>query len=197
MKKKYLIIIFIFAIILIIFTIAYFSNSSFTENVFNSKKYSTMISEAFISPSNWKPGGTVDKTFYVANTGEVDIAVRLNFSEEWIDKDENSLSNTQNNENIAILNFPNNSNWIKDGDYYYYKYALKKNNSTSTFLESVTFNEDIEYFINCNNINNKNVCKYSIGDYENSTYKLTFNVQTIQFNMYNDVWNTTVEILDN
>lgn len=195
--KKYLIIIFIFAIILISFTIAFFGNSSFTENIFSSKKYSTMISEDFISPSNWKPGETVDKTFYVTNGGEDEIAVRLSFSEEWIDKNENTLSNIQNNENIAILNFPNNSNWIKDGNYYYYKYALKKNNSTSTFLESVTFNENIEYFINCDNINNKNVCKYSIGDYENATYKLTFYVETIQFNIYSDVWNTSVVIFDN
>ena len=198
MKKKNIIVLILILIVIFVgSTISYFSNKINLENIFGSNKYSTMISENFISPSNWKPGETVDKTFYVTNNGLDDIAVRIKYSEEWSDKDDNILSNVQNNENIAIINLPNNSNWIKDGDYYYYKYILKSNNTTSTFLESVTFNQNIEYFINCNNSNNKNVCKYGIGDYEDATYKLTFIVETIQFNMYNDVWNTTVEILDN
>ena len=194
--KKRIILIVVIAILFIGFTIAYFSNKVNVENVFDSHKYSTMTVDNFISPSNWKPGDTVDKTFYVTNNGLDNIVVRLKYSEEWIDSDNNILSNTQNNENVAIINFAN-DDWVLYNGYYYYKYVLKRNSTTSTFINSVTFNQDIEYFINCDNNDNKKVCKYSIGDYDNATYKLTFNIETVQFEMYKDIWNTDIELINN
>lgn len=198
MKKRSLIILSILIVIFFIgVSIAYFSTSLNIENNFITSKFATTISENFISPSNWHSSETIDKTFYVSNIGDNDIAVRLSYSEEWKDKGGNVLSNVQNDENIAIINLSNNGNWIKDGDYYFYRYALKPNDTTLTFLDSVTFNSNIEYFINCINDINKLVCKYGIGDYENATYKLTFYVDTVQYNMYKDVWNTSFEIINN
>ena len=117
--KKRIILIVVIAILFIGFAIAYFSNKVNVENVFDSHKYSTMTVDNFISPSNWKPGDTVDKTFYVTNNGLDNIVVRLKYSEEWIDSDNNILSNTQNNENVAIINFAN-DDWVLYNGYYYY-----------------------------------------------------------------------------
>ena len=52
-------------------TIAYFSNSTTIDNEFNTKEYGTTYTEEFVSPDNWLPGDTTDKTVTVTNSGQV------------------------------------------------------------------------------------------------------------------------------
>ena len=196
-KKSIFIFLIIFIICLIGLTFSFFMNSTKVVNDFYTGNYSIILEENFQGPSNWKPGNTIDKSVYVTNNSDTDIAVRISYVEEWKDKNNNILSNVQNGESVAIINFSNNNDWIYSNGYYYYRYKLNKNDVTSSFIDSVTFNENINYSVSCSESNNKNTCKYSIGEYENATYKLTVNIETIQFNMYKNIWNTNIDLVNN
>ena len=57
-KNKNLIVLLIIAIIGVVgLTLAYFANSTDVVNLFTTNPYGTTISEKFVSPSNWLPGG--------------------------------------------------------------------------------------------------------------------------------------------
>ena len=76
-NKKSVIALLLIAIIGIVgLTIAYFSNSTDVENTFTTKEYGTTYTESFVSPDNWLPGDTTQKTLVATNTGQVDQAVR-------------------------------------------------------------------------------------------------------------------------
>ena len=124
-------------------TIAYFTSEATFSNQFKTKPYSTEITETFVSPDNWTPGTTTDKTVIAKNTGDVDVAVRVSYTEEWKDASNNPLSLTTDGVTAAVINFADdlNSKWTHDGNYYYYKTKLTKNQSTTSIIQSVTFNE--------------------------------------------------------
>ena len=115
-------------------TIAYFANSTEVENIFTTKEYGTTVTEEFISPDNWLPGDTTNKQIKVVNSGKVDEAVRISFTETWTSKNGTTLSGlvnldgnltdeTKNSQRAAIINFVNENDWTKKGDYYYYNYS--------------------------------------------------------------------------
>ena len=100
-------------------TIAYFTTNASFENVFRTKPYATQITETFESPDNWTPGTTTAKTVIAKNTGDVDIAVRLSYTESWISANNEQLPLTigTGTSRAAIINLANQSDWIKSGDY--------------------------------------------------------------------------------
>ena len=133
-------------------TIAYFSNSTSIENEFKTNPYGTTVDEEFTSPSNWLPGDTTDKTVTVTNSGEVDEAVRISYTDSWIAKDGTILSGLidsngnltdeeENSERAAIINFSNNNDWTYDNGYYYYNYKLSPNETTSSLIDSFISSE--------------------------------------------------------
>ena len=155
-KRKSIIALLIVAIVGIVgLTIAYFSNTDTINNVFTTKEYASEYTEEFVSPDNWLPGDTTDKTVIVENTGDIDQAVRISLSESWsthnggtlngwIHPDGSKSTHTtqtelSTDERVAILNLANTSDWTKVGDYYYYNYKLAPDDVTTSFLESVTF----------------------------------------------------------
>lgn len=73
-------------------TISYFSNNSSIENQFNTKMFGTTVSENFVSPSDWQPGDITKKEVFATNTGQVDEAVRIKFSESWTTANEGTLN---------------------------------------------------------------------------------------------------------
>ena len=217
-NKKSIIALLIVAIIGIVgLTLAYFSNSDTIENSFITKEYGSTYTEEFVSPDNWLPGDTTDKTIIVENTGEVDEAVRISFNESWTTHNNGTLNGwihpdgtksthtteteLSTDESVAILNLANTSDWTKVGDYYYYNYKLAPGESTTSFLESVTFNSKTKLDDTCVTTidgSTKTVtCNSSGDDYDNATYTLTFTIETVQYNKYNEAWNTgnMVEIL--
>lgn len=181
-------------------TIAYFTSEETLSNQFKTKPYSTEITETFVSPDNWVPGTTTEKTVVAKNTGDVDVAVRVSFEEEWKDSSNSPLELTTNGVTAAIINYADDldSKWTKEGNYYYYNSKLTKNQSTTSFIQSVTFNEDVTLIggENCQSNAEANVltCTTQAGGYAGGTYTLIIKVETVQFDAYQDVWNTNVSI---
>ena len=132
-------------------TYAFYSTSNLVENVFTTGKYLTTATETFESPVSWTPGTETEKTVVAHNSGDIDVAVRMSLSEEWTDASGGTLSLTDNQSpanRYAIINFADDfdDKWKKvtenGTDYYYYRYKLSSDMSTSSLLKSVTFNPD-------------------------------------------------------
>lgn len=175
-------------------TFAYFTSSASFENIFKTSPYSTEFEEEFESPTSWTPGTTTDKTVIAKNNGDVDVAVRVSYEEEWTSANGDSLALVQNGNTAAVINFANSSDWTLVDGYYYYNYKLAKDESTSSFIESVTFNKDIVSDTTCTTTENKKVCTSTGDGYDGATYKLTINVETVQYDAYASYWNTTATI---
>ena len=208
-NKKSVVAFLLVAIIGIIgLTISYFANSVNIDNEFKTKEYGTVVTETFTSPDNWLPGDTTVKTVVAENTGSVDQAVRISLTESWktnnngtlngwmhpdgTKSDHESEAELSTDERVALINLANASDWTKVGDYYYYNYKLAPNDTT-TFLESVTFNSKTKLDDTCTEGESNGVktitCNSSGDDYDNATYTLTINIETVQYNKYNEAWN--------
>ena len=211
-NKKSIIALLLVAIVGIVgLTIAYFSNSTTIDNEFKTKSYGTTYTEEFVSPDNWLPGTTTTKTIVATNSGQVDEAVRISFTESWTPNNSNATLNgwihadgtksthtteseLANDERVAVINFVNPSEWTKVGDYYYYNYKLAPTETTSSLIESVTFNAKTKLDNTCGEPSSSNgtttiTCNSSGNDYDNATYTLTFTVETVQYDKYNEAWN--------
>lgn len=178
-------------------TFAYFTSSATFDNIFKTKPYGTVFTEEFESPDNWLPGQKVEKKVYAQNTGDVEVAVRLSYTEKWVSANGDELGLTDsNNKTVALVNFVENSGWYKVADHYYYNEFLATDAKTSTFIDGVTFNEEA-----VNNLSGegstcvtsedgKTVTCTSSGDgYDGATYTLTITIETIQSDVAEDVWN--------
>lgn len=181
-------------------TIAYFTSNATLENIFKTAPYSTQVEEEFTSPTNWTPGTTTPKTVVAKNTGDVPVAVRVSIEEEWVSGNGESLPLEQNGNKAAIINFANTSDWTLVDGYYYYNKKLSKDESTSSFLQSVKFNEKIEIDLRCSTTGDdsftSSFCTTSGSGYDGATYTLTVKVETVQFDAYKTFWNTTATITE-
>ena len=200
-------------------TLAYFSNQATIDNEFKSKEYGTTYTEVFESPDNWLPGDTTNKTIVATNSGQVDEAVRISFTEEWTPANEGSTLNgwihadgtksnhvTENelatDERVAVINFTDPSEWTYRNGYYYYNYKLAPGETTSSLIESVTFNSKTLLDDTCTTSTNEGrtviTCDSSGNDYDDATYTLSFTIESIQYNKFNDGWslNNTVPIAE-
>ena len=189
-------------------TIAYFTSTNTFENVFGTKPYSMEVVETFESPDDWTPGTTTNKTIIATNKGDVDAAVRVSYTESWVDANGNPLSLTDNAtptpNRAAIINFASDygTKWTKSTeggkDSYYYKTKLTKNASTSSLIESVTFNPAVTISTTDNCVNNSTThtktCTTTTSGYAGGTYTLTVTVETVQYDQYQTVWGTSVVI---
>ena len=163
-NRKSIIVLLLIAVVGVVgLTIAYFTNTATVENEFKTKQYGTEVNEQFVSPDNWTPGTTTPKTLTVTNTGQVEEAVRISYTEKWelanhdelsgwIDANGDVSTHTNNeatDERAAVINWVNQADWTKDGNYYYYNYKLKPGETTSTILDSVTFNGKVNINSTC------------------------------------------------
>lgn len=176
-------------------TLAYFTTSSTIKNVFNTAKYETQIVEDFVSPEDWTPGTTTSKTIKVTNNGSIDMALRASYEEKWVNANGKELSLTDADNNVAsIINF--NDSWKLDDDGYYYygsKDSLTKltpNNTSTSFISGVTFNEKIKASLNTTvSQDGQTITFTSTGNgYDNATYTLTVRIDTIQYDQAHNVW---------
>lgn len=204
-------------------TFAYFSNGASFENIFIASPYNVSFEENFVSPNNWIPGTTTPKSVMVTNNTNVtedegiDIAVRFSMSESWVAYNGNVLSGVVTNEaggeeKAAIINLGAGIDYIKSNengiDYYYYNYFVRPGESTSRFIESVTFNSNVINNDNCVTETvyeadgvtikgSKVVCTTSGAGYDNATYTLVVLAETVQADSYKDFWDTSVNIVYN
>lgn len=207
-KRIILILVLILFVSIIGFTIAYFMRSVSVENEFNTKDFETTAYEEFVSPNNWLPCDETPKTITVTNTGNVDAAVRISMQEKWVNANGNvisglidsngNLTNNTNSEHAAIINIADDCNWQEDNGYYYYKHILKPGETTTALTDSVTFNCKTNASQTCTTSQDgKTVTCTSSGDgYDNANYTLTFKIDTIQYDAYEDVWTDDVHISD-
>lgn len=154
-------------------------SASFNNN-FGLAEWKTVFTEEFESPSNWTTCETVDKTITVKNESNIDAAVRIKIDEQWLKNDgtELPLMSAASGNQMAIINFTENSGWEKATDgYYYYDVDLRKNDETTSLTTGVTLNCDANLSIDA--------------DYAAATYHLKFTAQTIQYDQ-KSAWRTTL-----
>ena len=182
-------------------TIAYYTSSDTFENTFNSGTYDIETQENFVSPDNWTPGTTTPKTVIATNKGTTPAAVRIKLTPSWVDANGDPLPlKDGNNNDAAIINFSNNYDrkWIYQDGYYYYKRALNENQSTTSLLKSVTFNPnfEIDKTENCTTSDGLTTCRTTYNDYSGGTYTLQVEIETCQYDQYQEIWNTNVSLND-
>ena len=173
-------------------TFAYFTSNTEFENEFHTGYYKVEAVEDFVSPEGWMPGDETNKTLVVTNKGNVPVKVRVSYTEKWETNETpaTSLSLTKGGVRVAVINFDNTSDWTHTGDYYYYVGTLATNESTSSFIKSVTFNPVVDLSVTCETSadGKKQTCASATDDYGNATYILTINVETIQADAASEVW---------
>ncbi len=152
-------------------TFAYFTTDETIENVFKiGGSYSSDLQETFKQENDWLPGEEVEKIVKVQNTGQVGMVVRIKYTEVWEAAEagvtlDGNLSGTGTPRAVQI-NFDNTSDWVKQGEWYYYKNVLEPNDITTAFIKSVELNSALDLTADAK--------------YLNATYKLNINAQTIQ-----------------
>ena len=181
---------------------AYYTTTDSFENIFKTSKYGTKVEEVFESPDDWTPGDETSKTVIATNTGDVCENVRVSYTESWKSENNNDLPlvDPTLNEKIAIINFDNTADWKQNGNYYYYNKNLLKNESTTSFIKSVTYNPNYATSgMNCTSTTegNKTTKECSTGNdsYAGATYKLTITVETIQCDAMESEWGVKIEDL--
>lgn len=194
-KKKLLLVLGISILTVLGGTIAYFTTSTDISSIFKVALYQHQIVEEFVSPSDWTPGTTTNKTIEVTNNGSIAMAVRASYTETWTSANGDTLPLTDANSNVvSVINF--NTGWTKDVDGYYY-YGTKANKTkveptqtTTSFISGVTFNANTTISLNQARTNGGQTVTYtSTGDgYDNATYTLTIKLDTIQYDQANNVW---------
>ena len=177
-------------------TIAYFTSTDTFANVFGTKPYSMEVTETFESPNDWTPGTTTNKTIIAKNKGDVDAAVRVSYTESWVDANGDPLALKDGNDNsAAIINFASDlsTKWTKSTeggkDYYYYKTKLTKNQSTTSLIKISTTDNCVE-----NTTAHTKTCTTTTNGYAGGTYTLTVKVETVQYDQYQTAWGTNVTI---
>ena len=190
-NKKSLIFIGVALVVFIGITLAFFSTTDYFENIFQTGSYESESEEVFTPPEHWHPGDTTPKTIVVNNTGDKCQNVRISYTEEWEGSDGSTVPNTQNGTRAAIINLDNRDDWVYRDGYYYYNKNLQPNQSTNSFMSSVTFNPDIENIYTCTQTATANGAKRSCeGDasYDDADYTLTLKVETIYCDSTEDAW---------
>lgn len=192
-------------------TIAYFTNSETFDNIFKTAEYKAKFTETFESPDDWSPNQSVEKIVNIANTGNVDMAVVVSYTESWESKEGDTLSKTLTvdgkTEQIAV--FTPGAEWIKvsaEGDektVYYLNYALKPTESVN-FINEVTLNANLKdtagitcttkYYDKAGNAiadpkadgaakvaKQEKECLSNGHGYTGGKYKLSFEITTVQY----------------
>lgn len=205
-NKKPLVALLLIAIIGVVGgTFAYFTSTDTFTNLFATKPYIMEVVETFTSPDNWTPGTTTPKTVVATNKGDVDAAVRVSLSEGWVDSNGSTLSLTDSaNRSAAIINFASDLStaWTKitenGTDYYYYNTKLSKGESSSSLIDSVTFNPKVTIAstneCDTTTVAGKQTCTTTTSGYAGGKYTLTITVETVQYDQYKTAWNTTADI---
>ena len=199
-KKKTLIAIVALLLVVVVgATFAYFQSNSTFVNIFNTGTYRIVTTEVFESPSNWVPGQEIPKTITSTNEGTIPAAVRVSYTEQWLDSNDQDITNSITS-GTAIINLDNTSSWIQEGNHYYYKYILEPQQTTKSFIKSVTLNPQI------GSGNGEMQCTTSqdgltqdcvaTNSALGATYKLTITKETVQADKYQELWNTQVEITE-
>lgn len=120
-------------------TMAWFTDSKEVTNSFTAGTVKLNLEEVFTSPGNWNPGDETPKDITLKNDGTKAIYVRVKLEPKWNDKAVEGGAITPNE--LATTNVtyePVDANWVKVGDYFYYKNILGSNLEVSNNSKEVT-----------------------------------------------------------
>jgi hypothetical protein len=140
------------------FAYAYFNNTKSIINIFKAGTVTQDFTECFISPNNWNPGDSTSKIIHIVNTGTKAVYTRIKCIPLW-------------NCNLPTTNVcyePNNPNWVKIGDYFYYKKILGSSMEKVTNEKEVTLPLSVNFSLNSGN------------EYQGKIYTLTITSEVIQ-----------------
>jgi predicted ribosomally synthesized peptide with SipW-like signal peptide len=194
-KRKLLIVSGISLLTILGGTLAYFTTSTDIVNLFKTALYQHTIVEEFVSPETWSPNTTTDQTITVTNNGNIGMALRASYTEKWVNGNGEELSLKDADGNVAsIINF--NDSWTKDSDGYYYygsKAYMKEldpDETSTSFINSVTFNKNIKSILTSSVSNGGQTITYtsSGNGYDNAKYILTVTIDTIQYDLASEIW---------
>ena len=191
-KKSLVAIIAVLLVAIIGGTFAYFQSTGSFVNIFQTGTYRLVTTEVFESPDNWKPGEEIEKTIVTKNEGTIPAAVRVSYTEQWLDGETDITNSIE--EGSVIINFDNTNEWIEENGYYYYKYILAPGQTTSSFIKSVTLNEDLDE-VTCTTEGLTQVCEAG-SPALSAKYILTITKETVQADKYIAAWDTNVEITE-
>ncbi len=140
------------------------------DNIFGVDDFSFEVSEEFLSPTDWKPCDTTQKTITVKNTGSKSASVRMSLDENWTSADGKPLSLIRNGVRLASFDGIDSNDWTLRDGYYYLNHELAAGASVD-FLDSVTFSCDAD-FGSMDLCDGTGYCKENNDDYEGASYHL-------------------------
>ncbi len=116
-----------------------------TESVVNDFSYGTISTEIIESFD-----GTTKSGVQVKNTGDTPAFIRATYIVTWRDASGNIVSSVPSGYSYELTENTDGGKWQKVGGYFYYPYAVGKNESTAGSLLTctVTHPENPEYFLN-------------------------------------------------
>ena len=168
-------------------TIAYHTSKGDFTNIFRTIFDQWTATEEFVSPSDWQPCQRVPKTITATNYGNAPIGVRVKYEEYW--KQAGSTSTTHDtelplqidNQNVAQINLNTSHDWeLRDDGYCYFTRPLANGETTSSFIDHVTYNCEVAMIAennDCETTNGSTVCTKDQYDYDNAKYHLFATVE--------------------
>ena len=115
-------------------TYAAFNAKKETTNVITIGNIGVELIDIYTRPKSVAPGEEVSKIVSAKNTGSNDAYVRINVEKTWTAEGE-EISSLDND--LIEINFPNEDEWIKGEDnYYYYQKILKPGETADNLIDS-------------------------------------------------------------
>lgn len=123
-------------------TVAYLTtNTDSITNTFEYAQVSCRVDERF--------NGTGKYDVKITNTGNIDAYIRAKVVINWRDAAGKIVTSVPSDYSYTIEGLPEDGNWVKNGDYYYYRNAVAKDASTGILLGSCTWThpDNPQYFL--------------------------------------------------
>lgn len=123
-------------------TMAWFTANDEVSNIFKAGTVEVKVNDhGFKDVENVNPGDCYEKKLSVKSLGSKRTLVRVKFIPSWTDTSGNPINSGSNDPaNIITQSIPVIGDWIKIGDWYYYKKELTEGNETSVLKQNVCFN---------------------------------------------------------
>ena len=174
----------------------FFTSDDFLGEYFVTK-YNVVVNENIVSPTNWLPGEKISKNISATNNGDVDAVFRVKYVEEWEDSNGTDVTSSIPSGTVTI-NFENQEQWVYNSNdgYYYYKFILEPNQTTSSFVSGVTLNRELNGAANCEMDGDTYVCTNDFDGLAGATYKISFTKETAAYRKYQQVLNTSQSIIE-
>ena len=144
MKKK-MVLLTAFALVALLVaggTMAWFTSNAEVLNNFTAGTVKIEVNEhGFEDVANVNPGDSYEKKVTVKSSGSKRTLVRVKLTSSWTDADGSPINPGPGKDPATYVanSLPILGDWIKIGDWYYYKKELKQGNETAALIKNVRF----------------------------------------------------------